>query len=244
MDSRVSWDTLGSLDNQGLVWGQDKKLVGGEHGAGESRRKEHCKVEQKTWSLCWSPSPVLGKHMRSSIRGIHQECCFCQNYSVTLQGKFNKAPTAKTHWFLSLCQGCSRDTQWMPHALWQERHQPSRQNTEALQGCARCSNPVAGSWARIARQGTMALGLCEPPLLSLAGREPPKKERYKSHSSGFVINRKETRPTPPALSLATHAHPQQDNRSCQPVFRLCASRHLEYSTTLFLRGMSALSLSL
>lgn len=98
--------------------------------------------------------------------------------------------------------------------------------------------------ARIARKGTMALGLCEPPLLSLAGREPPKEERYKSHSSGFVINRKDTRPTPPALSLATYAHPQQDNRSCQPVFRLCASRHLEYSTTLFLRGMSAFSLSL
>ena len=92
-------------------------MVGGEHGAGEGRRKEHHKVKQKTWSLCWSPSPVLGKHMRSSIWGIHQECCFCQNYSVTLQGKFNKAPTAKTHWFPSLCQGCSRDTRWMPCSM-------------------------------------------------------------------------------------------------------------------------------
>ena len=34
--------------------------------------------------------------------------------------------------------------------------------------------------ARIARKGTMALGLCEPPLLSLAGREPPKKEKQES----------------------------------------------------------------
>lgn len=70
--------------------------------------------------------------------------------------------------------------------------------------------------ARIARKGTMALGLCAPPLLSLAGREPPKEERYKSHSSGFVINRKDTRPTPPALSLATHAHPQQATAHVSP----------------------------
>lgn len=72
--------------------------------------------------------------------------------------------------------------------------------------------------ARITRKETMALGLCEPPLLSLAARQLPKEERCKSHSSGFVMNRKETRPTPPALSLATHAHPQHDNRSPSACF--------------------------
>lgn len=203
MDSRVSWDTLGSLDNQGLVWGQDKKLVGGEHGAGESRRKEHCEVEQKTWSLCWSPSPVLGKHMRSSIRGIHQECCFCQNYSVTLQGKFNKAPTAKTHWFPSLCQGCSRDTQWMPHALWQKRHQPSRQNTEALQGCARRSSPVAGSWGQDCKKGNYGPGtLRTSPALTC--RERTSKGREIQESLFRVCYKQEGHPPHTSRTLLSH----------------------------------------
>lgn len=42
------------------------------------------------------PLLFLAKHMRSSIRGFIKNAA-CQNYSVTLQGKFNKAPTAKTH---------------------------------------------------------------------------------------------------------------------------------------------------
>lgn len=134
--------------------------------------------------------------MRSSIRGIHRECCCCQNYSVTIQGKFNKAPTAKTHWFPSLCQGCSRDTQWMPCSVPKKDTSPQ----DKTQKSYKAELEAAALWlvvgAGITIKGTRALGLCEPPLFSLVGREPPKEERCKSHSSGLVMNRKETCPTP------------------------------------------------
>lgn len=177
-------------------------MVGGEHGAGESWRKEHRKVKQKTWSLCWSPSPILGKHMWSSIWGIHQECCFCQNYSVTLQGKFNKAQTAKTHWFRSLCQGCSRDTQWMPCSM-PKKTPALKTKHKSLKGCTRRSSPVAGSWGRDYKKVNYGPGtLRTSPALTCS--EATSKGREMQESLFRVCYEQEGNPPHTSRTLLSH----------------------------------------
>ena len=207
-------DLMGSSLRPWAIRGycERKTRSGGGVGMGQVRAEERSsffKVKQKTLSLCWSPSPVLGKHMRSSIWGIHQECFLCQNYLVTLQGKFNQAPTAKTCWFPSLCQGGSKEMRWMPRSA-PKRHQPSRERPN-LWGWGGGSTVRLAAGAGNTTKGFMAPVLCEPPLFLNLGEKLPKEGSCKRHSSWLTMNRNATCPTQPPLPSATHPHLQQDS---------------------------------
>ena len=84
-----------------------------------------------------------------------------------------------------------------------KRHQPSRQNTKALQGCTRRSSPVPGTWGQDYKKGNYGPGtLRTSPALTCS--EATSKGREMQESLFRVCYEQEGNPPHTSRTLLSH----------------------------------------
>lgn len=195
-DSISAWSKTLALHGWQNPWGHHYGLgqsgvsvrasQGGQRPAGRwDLKKEAWWGERKNSITLFISLSCSGQTHEAINLGINQTCFSCQNHSVTLQSKFNKAPSSKTSRFPFLCQG------------W-------------LSGNAADATLCASFW-KVWGWGQGLQG--DPPLFSHLGKGLPKERSCKSHSQKWAFHSCHsevtwpTVPYLPAIRAATHRQP-------------------------------------